>query len=147
MEEETPSSNIRSRPTRERESMSILVRLSRILRSVYPSRLSAAFDGRFINIGPFRDACLPVGMTDKAAFLRVLASTMISVSCGPAKSHNIHQEPYEAMMYHAQAVKLVNSSIRHTKYNTSDGFISAIIEFGFYHVRYFLLLSRNTSCC
>jgi hypothetical protein len=66
----------------------------------------AAFDDRYINIGAFRDACLPVAMVDPAAFHQVLSNALLNMSSRRAENNT--RETNDCIKHHALAVKLVN---------------------------------------
>jgi len=117
----------------EHESLSILVSWVKLnlFRHMTNSYL-IAFDDRYVNVGPFRDACLPVGMMDPAAFHQVLSNALLNISCRRA---DISPETNDCMKHHALAVKSVNERITDPKLSISDGFIGAIIGFACYYVR------------
>lgn len=93
--------------------------------------IDLAFDDRYLNIGPFRDACLPVGMMDEAAFHQVLSNALLNISC--CRSAGAKMETYDAMMHHALAINSINERIQDVKTATSDGFIGAVVGFMCYH--------------
>jgi len=99
--------------------------------AAYSNSCLIAFDDRFVNVGPFRDACLPVGMMDPAAFHQVLSNALLNISC--RRSEN-SPETNDCIKHHALAVKSVNERITDPNFTISDGFIGAIIGFACYYV-------------
>ncbi|KAE9372193.1 hypothetical protein N431DRAFT_375200 [Stipitochalara longipes BDJ] len=89
-----------------------------------------AFDDRYVNVGPFRDACLPVGMMDPAAFHQVLSNALLNISCRRTETS---PETNDCIKHHALAVKSVNERITDPNFTISDGFIGAIIGFACYY--------------
>ncbi|CZR53949.1 uncharacterized protein PAC_03832 [Phialocephala subalpina] len=94
--------------------------------------IDLAFDDRYLNIGPFRDACLPVGMMDEAAFHQVLSNALLNISC--RRSAGAKMETYDAMMHHTLAINSITGRIQDVEAATSDGFIGAVVSFMCYHV-------------
>ncbi|KUJ08478.1 uncharacterized protein LY89DRAFT_724952 [Mollisia scopiformis] len=93
--------------------------------------IDLAFDDRYINIGPFRDACLPVGMLDEAAFHQVLSNALLNIAS--RRPTGAQTETYDAMNHHALAINSINERIKDVKTATSDGFIGAVAGFMCYH--------------
>ena len=129
--------DIQSNWITERVSLSILVGfvyLYIFIEDLTP--LIIAFDDRYVNIGPFREACFPMAMLDPAAFHQVLSNAILNrVSRRP---ENNNSESYEAVKHHALAVKLVNQRITDVASSTTEGFVGAVMGFACYHVRFLL---------
>ena len=92
------------------------------------------FDDRYGNTPPFRDAWLPVGMMDPAAFHQVLSNAAMNLASLRA-SGNV-PETLESLRHHARAVQLVNTRISNRSFATTDGLIGAVIGFACYSVSY-----------
>jgi hypothetical protein len=65
-----------------------------------------ALDDRYTNVGPFRDACLPVGLMDPAAFHQVLSNALLNIS--GRRTENNFPETCDSRRHHALAVTLIN---------------------------------------
>lgn len=91
------------------------------------------FDDRYGNTPPFRDAWLPVGMMDAAAFHQVLSNAALNIAC--LQANELPPETHEAMMHHNKAVQMVMRKMSTLQTSTSDGVIGAIIGFACYAVR------------
>src|SRR6187402_3359263 len=106
-----------------------------------------AFDNRYVNIGPFRDACLPVGMIGPAAFHQALSNALLNIAC--RRTTRDPSEYYDSMRHHAQAVQLVNEGMSDLSSATSDEFIGAVIGFACYQVSpfpcFFNVVMSNTN--
>ena len=92
-----------------------------------------AFDDRYHNIGPWRDACLPIGMLGPAAFHQMLSNALLNIRC--RRPICDPSDNYESIRHHGIAVRIVKEGMSDPAVATSDAFIGAIVGLTCYHVR------------
>ncbi|PVH77811.1 hypothetical protein DL98DRAFT_656527 [Cadophora sp. DSE1049] len=93
--------------------------------------LDEAFDDRYHNIGPWRDACLPIGMLGPAAFHQMLSNALLNIRC--RRPTCTPSDTYESRRHHGIAVKIVKEGMSDPAVATSDAFIGAIVGLTCYH--------------
>ncbi|KAH7413156.1 hypothetical protein BKA64DRAFT_346789 [Cadophora sp. MPI-SDFR-AT-0126] len=93
--------------------------------------LDEAFDDRYHNIGPWRDACLPIGMLGPAAFHQMLSNALLNIRC--RRPTCTPSDTYESIRHHGIAVKIVKEGMSEPVVATSDAFIGAIVGLTCYH--------------
>jgi hypothetical protein len=98
-----------------------------------PTPLIIAFDDRYVNIGPFREACFAMALLDPTAFRQVLSNAIVNRASRHPKNNN--PASYELMKHQTLAVKLVNQRITDLASSTTEGFVGAVMGLAYYHVR------------
>ncbi|KAG4444285.1 hypothetical protein IFR05_000260 [Cadophora sp. M221] len=93
--------------------------------------LDEAFDDRYHNIGPWRDACLPIGMLGPPAFHQMLSNALLNIRC--RRPTCTPSDTYESIRHHAIAVKMVKDGMSDPAIATSDAFIGAVVGLTCYH--------------
>ncbi|KIM95836.1 hypothetical protein OIDMADRAFT_59618 [Oidiodendron maius Zn] len=88
------------------------------------------FDDRYGNTPPYRDAWLPLGMTDAATFYQVLSNAALNLAS--LRARYLAPETRVPMMYHTRAVMIVKQKISNKIYATSDSVIASITAFACY---------------
>jgi hypothetical protein len=90
------------------------------------------FDDPYGNTPPFRDAWMPIGMMDPAAFHQVLSNAALNLAS--LRAGRSVPENLESIRHHAKAVKLVTQRIANPKEAVADGLLGAVAGFSCYHV-------------
>jgi hypothetical protein len=94
----------------------------------------SVFDDRYGNTPPYRDAWLPVAMTDAAAFHQILSNAALNLAS--LRGRDYVPEIHESMLHHTKALNLVKQRMSSSTTATSDSVIAAITAFACYAVRY-----------
>jgi len=91
------------------------------------------FDDRYGNTPPYRDAWLPVGLTDAATFHQVLSNAALNIAS--LRGRESVPESRESIVHHTKAVMLVKQNMSNKLTATSDTVIASITAFACYAVR------------
>lgn len=84
-------------------------------------------------IRPYKDAFLPVGLTDKAAFHQILANLAVQLDGHRFHGQDVAEyEKAEVLAHHTTAMAMVQKRLQDPRQATSDGTIATVIAMACY---------------
>lgn len=93
-------------------------------------------------IKPYKEAFLPLGLTDTAAFHQILANLAVQLNGHrPPGAKVAGYEKTEVLAHHTTAMAMVQKRLKDPKEATSDGTIATVIAMACYAVSVLRLLS------